>query len=230
MIIQAENITKTYFEGIEKKQLTVLNNLDFSLDEGKIVSITGLSGSGKSTLLHILGTLDRPDSGRVLYKGRDLSTFSQREISHFRNKNIGFVFQFHHLLPELTSLENVALPHLISSSSYKESLNEAALLLESLHLSDRKYHYPHQLSGGEQQRVAVARALINKPDVVLADEPTGNLDSKHSQELIDLLWSLNERFETALLLVTHNFEIAKKADEAFNLTDGILHKLLYSDV
>jgi len=229
VIIQAEKIIKIYFEGIEKKQLTVLDNLDFSLEEGKIVSIIGLSGSGKSTLLHILGTLDRPDSGKVLFKGRDLSTYSEHELSHFRNKNIGFVFQFHHLLPELTSLENVAMPHLIGNNSYKESLEAAESLLESLNLTDRKYHYPHQLSGGEQQRVAVARALINNPEVVLADEPTGNLDTKHSQELIELLWSLNKRFHTTLLLVTHNIEIAKKADEVYNLRDGTLHKLMFSE-
>ncbi len=229
MIIQAEKIRKTYFEGIEQKKLTVLTDLDFTLDEGTIVSITGLSGSGKSTLLHILGTLDHPDSGKVLFRGKDLGQYSERELSHFRNKNIGFVFQFHHLLPELTTVENVAMPYLINNASYKESIEVAESLLTSLNLHDRRFHYPHQLSGGEQQRAAVARALVNKPDLVLADEPTGNLDSKHSQELIELLWSINERFDTTLLIVTHNIELAQKADQAYNLINGKLQKLISSE-
>ena len=229
MIIQAKKITKTYYEGIENRKLIVLKNLDFTLSEGTIVSITGLSGSGKSTLLHILGTLDHPDSGQVFFKGKDLSTFTEREQAYFRNKSIGFVFQFHHLLPELTTLENVAMPYLIKSTSYKESLSVAEELLDSLRLQDRKYHYPFQLSGGEQQRVAVARALINNPDLILADEPTGNLDPKHSQELIELLWSLNKQFDTTLLLVTHDLTLAKKADEAYNLIDGTLQPFLCTE-
>jgi len=139
--------------------------------------------------------------------------------------NIGFVFQFHHLLPELTTVENVAMPKMICGKSYKESIMASEELLKSLDLIERRYHYPHQLSGGEQQRVAVARALINNPDIVLADEPTGNLDSIHSNELTDLLWSLNERFDTTVLLVTHNQELAKRADEVYNLEYGKLHKL-----
>ncbi len=225
MILQAQHITKGYYEGTEETRLIVLDDLDFSMKQGSIVSITGLSGSGKSTLLHILGTLDKPDSGNIIFKERDIRSFNESDLAHFRNMSIGFVFQFHHLLPEFTTIENVAMPKMISGKSYKDSIRASEELLKSLDLVERRYHYPHQLSGGEQQRVAVARALINNPDIILADEPTGNLDSIHSKELTDLLWSLNERFDTTLLLVTHNEELAKRADEVYNLIDGKLHKL-----
>lgn len=225
MILQAHNITKSYFEGTQDKRLTVLDNLDISIKKGSIVSITGLSGSGKSTLLHILGTLDEPDSGSIIFNDVDIRSYNETDLAHFRNMNIGFVFQFHHLLPELTTIENVAMPRMISGESYQESLHASEELLKSLDLIERKSHYPHQLSGGEQQRVAVARALINNPDIVLADEPTGNLDSIHSKELTDLLWSLNERFDTTVLLVTHNQELAEYADDVFNLENGTLHSL-----
>lgn len=225
MILQAKHITKSYYEGTKETRLTVLDDLDFSMKQGSIVSITGLSGSGKSTFLHILGTLDQPDSGNIIFKERDIRSFNESDLAHFRNINIGFVFQFHHLLPELTTIENVAMPKMISGRSYKESIRASEELLESLDLIERRYHYPHQLSGGEQQRVAVARALINNPDIVLADEPTGNLDSIHSKVLTDLIWSLNERFDTTVLLVTHNEGLAKRADEVYNLMDGKLHKL-----
>jgi len=225
MILEAQHITKSYFEGTEGTRLTVLDDLDFFMKVGSIVSITGLSGSGKSTLLHILGTLDQPDSGNIMFKEKNIRTFNENELAQFRNMSIGFVFQFHHLLPELTTVENVAMPKMICGKSYKDSILASEELLKSLDLIERRYHYPHQLSGGEQQRVAVARALINNPDIVLADEPTGNLDSIHSNELTDLLWSLNERFDTTVLLVTHNQELAKRADEVYNLKDGKLHKL-----
>jgi len=225
MTLQAQHITKGYYEGTEETRLIVLDDLDFSMKQGSIVSITGLSGSGKSTLLHILGTLDKPDSGNIIFKERDIRSFNESDLAHFRNMSIGFVFQFHHLLPEFTTIENVAMPKMISGKSYKDSIRASEELLKSLDLVERRYHYPHQLSGGEQQRVAVARALINNPDIILADEPTGNLDSIHSKELTDLLWSLNERFDTTLLLVTHNEELAKRADEVYNLIDGKLHKL-----
>lgn len=225
MIIQAQHITKSYFEGTERIRLTVLDDLDFSMKEGSIVSITGLSGSGKSTLLHILGTLDQPDSGNIIFKDKNIRSFNENDLAQFRNMSIGFVFQFHHLLPELTTVENVAMPKMICGKSYKDSILASEELLKSLDLIERRYHYPHQLSGGEQQRVAVARALINNPDIVLADEPTGNLDSIHSNELTDLLWSLNKRFDTTVLLVTHNQELAKRADEVYNLEGGKLQKL-----
>lgn len=222
MILKAEKIYKSYFEGIKEKKLIVLNDLDFEMERGKIVSITGMSGSGKSTLLHILGTLDRPDKGKIYFNGDDIGKLSDKELARFRNKNIGFVFQFHHLLPELTSVENVAMPMLIAGKSYIESLKYADLLLSKLDLTDRKEHYPNQLSGGEQQRVAVARALINNPELILADEPTGNLDKYHSEELLELLWELNEMFSTSLLLVTHNENLARKAEILYELSEGKL--------
>ncbi|MEA3475231.1 MAG: ABC transporter ATP-binding protein [Candidatus Cloacimonadota bacterium] len=222
MIIKAEKICKSYFEGIKEKELIVLDNLDFEMEKGKIVSITGISGSGKSTLLHILGTLDKPNKGKIYFNGNDIGKLSDRELARFRNRNIGFVFQFHHLLPELTSIENVAMPMLISGKSYIESLSAADLLLSKLDLSDRKDHYPNQLSGGEQQRIAVARALINNPELILADEPTGNLDKYHSEELIELLWELNKMFSISLLLVTHNEGLAERAEILYKLSDGRL--------
>ncbi|MCK4358765.1 MAG: ABC transporter ATP-binding protein [Candidatus Cloacimonetes bacterium] len=222
MVLKAEKIYKSYFEGIKEKKLIVLNDLDFEMERGKIVSITGMSGSGKSTLLHILGTLDKPDKGKIYFDGDDVGKLSDKELARFRNKNIGFVFQFHHLLPELTSAENVAMPMLISGKSYIESLNSAGLLLSKLDLTDRKDHYPNQLSGGEQQRIAVARALINNPELILADEPTGNLDKYHSEELLELLWGLNEMFSTSLLIVTHNESLARKAEILYELSEGKL--------
>lgn len=222
MIIKAEKIYKIYFEGIKEKELIVLDNLDFEMEKGKIVSITGISGSGKSTLLHILGTLDKPNKGKIYFNGNDIGKLSDRELARFRNRNIGFVFQFHHLLPELTSIENVAMPMLISGKSYIESLSAADSLLSKLDLSDRKDHYPNQLSGGEQQRIAVARALINNPELILADEPTGNLDKYHSEELIELLWELNKMFSISLLLVTHNEGLAERAEVLYKLADGKL--------
>ncbi|MBC8525626.1 MAG: ABC transporter ATP-binding protein [Candidatus Cloacimonetes bacterium] len=224
MIIKAEKITKTYFEGSNSKKLVVLNELDFEMDKGNIISITGLSGSGKSTLLHILGTLDKPDKGEIFFNEININKFSENKLSRFRNQNIGFVFQFHHLLPEITALENVAMPKLISGETYSTSLQAAENLLSELDLLERKDHYPNQLSGGEQQRIAVARALINNPELILADEPTGNLDKYHSEELLELLWDLNKKFSTSLLLVTHNEDLAKKADIVYQLIDG---KLLY---
>lgn len=222
MILKAEKICKIYFEGIKEKELIVLDNLDFEMEKGKIVSITGISGSGKSTLLHILGTLDKPNKGKIYFNGNDIGKLSDRELARFRNRNIGFVFQFHHLLPELTSIENVAMPMLISGKSYIESLSAADSLLSKLDLSDRKDHYPNQLSGGEQQRIAVARALINNPELILADEPTGNLDKYHSEGLIKLLWELNKMFSISLLLVTHNEGLAERAEILYQLSDGKL--------
>jgi lipoprotein-releasing system ATP-binding protein len=222
MILQAKKISKSYFEGTVDKNLVVLRDLDFEMEKGKIVSITGISGSGKSTLLHILGTLDKPDKGEIFFNGMNIREFSEKELSRFRNQNIGFVFQFHHLLPEFTAIENVAMPKLISGETYPASLQAAECLLSELDLLPRKNHYPNQLSGGEQQRVAVARALINNPDLILADEPTGNLDKSHSDELIELLWELNKKFSTSLLLVTHNKNLAYKAEVVYRLEMGKL--------
>lgn len=225
LILQAKKINKSYFEGDEKKKLVVLNDLDFEIESGQIVSITGASGSGKSTLLHILGTLDRPNSGEILFQNQNIYNLSEKKIAEFRNRNIGFIFQFHHLLPEFTALENVAMPRLINGESYNESIEKAENLLSEMNLLERKKHYPNQLSGGEQQRVAVARALINNPDLILADEPTGNLDKANSNALLDILWKLNKKFSTSLLLVTHNKNLAKKAEKVYRLIDGKLKKV-----
>ncbi|MBC8312636.1 MAG: ABC transporter ATP-binding protein [Candidatus Cloacimonetes bacterium] len=225
LILQAKKINKSYFEGDEKKKLVVLNDLDFEIESGQIVSITGASGSGKSTLLHILGTLDRPNSGEILFQNQNIYNLSEKKIAAFRNRNIGFIFQFHHLLPEFTALENVAMPRLINGESYNESIEKAENLLSEMNLLERKKHYPNQLSGGEQQRVAVARALINNPDLILADEPTGNLDKANSNALWDILWKLNKKFSTSLLLVTHNKNLAKKAEKVYRLIDGKLKKV-----
>lgn len=225
LILQAKKINKSYFEGDEKKKLVVLNDLDFEIESGQIVSITGASGSGKSTLLHILGTLDRPNSGEILFQNQNIYNLSEKKIAEFRNRNIGFIFQFHHLLPEFTALENVAMPRLINGESYNESIEKAENLLSEMNLLERKKHYPNQLSGGEQQRVAVARALINNPDLILADEPTGNLDKANSNALWDILWKLNKKFSTSLLLVTHNKNLAKKAEKVYRLIDGKLKKV-----
>lgn len=225
LILQAKKINKSYFEGDEKKKLVVLNDLDFEIESGQIVSITGASGSGKSTLLHILGTLDRPNSGEILFQNQNIYNLSDKKIAEFRNRNIGFIFQFHHLLPEFTALENVAMPRLINGESYNESIEKAENLLSEMNLLERKKHYPNQLSGGEQQRVAVARALINNPDLILADEPTGNLDKANSNALWDILWKLNKKFSTSLLLVTHNKNLAKKAEKVYRLIDGKLKKV-----
>lgn len=222
LILQAKKISKSYFEGTEDRRLVVLNDLDFGIEKGKIISITGTSGSGKSTLLHILGTLDKPDKGEIFFNGINIVEFSEKKLSKFRNQNIGFVFQFHHLLPEFTALENVAMPRLINGEAYFESMKTAENLLSEMNLLERKNHYPNQLSGGEQQRVAVARALINNPEIILADEPTGNLDKNHSEQLIQILWQLNERFETSLLIVTHNENLAKKAEIVYELENGNL--------
>ncbi len=195
------------------------------MEKGKIVSISGLSGSGKSTLLHILGSLDQPDSGTIYFKDKIVNQLTNEQRANFRNKNIGFVFQFHHLMPELTALENTIMPKLIAGESFSQAKKEAYEILSKLDMESRKDHFPNQLSGGEKQRVAVARALINNPDIILADEPTGNIDNRHSEALLKLLFELNESFSTSVLIVTHNLEIAKRADETFDLSEGKLERL-----
>lgn len=225
MLLQAKNITKTYFTGESTKELVVLDRLNFTMDTGNIVAISGLSGSGKSTLLHILGSLDRPDSGTIHFKDKLLNELSQEERANFRNKNIGFVFQFHHLMPELSALENTIMPKLIAGDSFAQAKKEAYEILSKLDIEGRKDHFPNQLSGGEKQRVAVARALINQPDIILADEPTGNIDNRHSEALLKLLFDLNKNFSTSVLIVTHNLEIARRADKTYDLQDGKLKKL-----
>lgn len=213
-MIRAENIHKSY------GNLHVLKGIDLEIAQGEIVSIVGASGAGKSTLLHILGTLDRTDKGSVFIDKKRIDTMPERELSDFRNKNIGFVFQFHHLLPEFTAIENVCIPAYIGKISRTEAERKAIELLSYLNLQDRMEHKPSELSGGEQQRIAVARALINKPKVILADEPSGNLDSKSAKELHNLFFDLREKFNQTFIIVTHNLELADMADRKLTIIDG----------
>jgi len=202
--------------------LRVLDGLDLDLAPNEIVSIVGASGSGKSTLLHILGCLDRPSRGRVAVEGQDTSRLSDRQLAELRARSVGFVFQFHHLLPEFTALENAAIPMMVAGKPLDRALEEAARLLEMVELSQRSGHKPAELSGGEQQRAAIARALANAPLVLLADEPTGNLDSRMGRSVIDLLWRLSHQEGHSMVIVTHNREVAARADRMLELKDGKL--------
>lgn len=213
-MIQVKNINKSY------GSLQVLRDINLSVKKGEVVSIVGASGAGKTTLLQIIGTLDRADSGELFINGQDVSKLKDRKLSQFRNENIGFVFQFHNLLPEFTALENVCMPALIRGRSMDEAKKEAMQLLEFLNLGERAQHKPSELSGGEQQRVAVARALINKPAVILADEPSGNLDSQHAKELHNLFFQLREQYDQTFIIVTHNEELAAMADRKITMKDG----------
>ena len=211
-------------KGIYKRydHLTVLKGVDIDINKGEIVSIVGSSGAGKSTLLHILGTLDKADKGQIILNGQHLETLNGRKLSAFRNKHIGFVFQFHHLLPEFTALENVCIPGWIAGDKKKEVVIKATALLKTLGLENRLENKPQQLSGGEQQRVAVARALINNPSIVMADEPTGNLDSANAKELHQLFIDLRNQFNQTFLIVTHNEELAKMSDRILMMKDGLM--------
>jgi lipoprotein-releasing system ATP-binding protein len=216
------NISMLKAQGIRKSygQLEVLKNIELEVNKGEIVAIVGASGAGKSTLLHILGTLDSPDSGKVLINGTDVFAQSSRNLAAFRNQAIGFVFQFHNLLPEFTALENVMIPGLIGSRDEKEVQKKAEGLLEMLGLRERKDHKPSELSGGEQQRTAVARALINSPALILADEPSGNLDSKNAVELHNLFFKLRQDLQQTFIIVTHNSELSTMADRRTEIRDG----------
>lgn len=228
MFLKGKIVIITYFRtmltasGIYKNYgtLSVLKGVDIHIRKGEIVSIVGSSGAGKSTLLHILGTLDTADKGQILLNGQHLETLRGSRLSAFRNKHIGFVFQFHHLLPEFTALENVCIPGWIAGSKKKDVLEKATALLKTLGLADRLENKPQQLSGGEQQRVAVARALINSPAIIMADEPTGNLDSANARELHQLFIDLRDRFDQTFLIVTHNEELAKMSDRVLMMKDG----------
>lgn len=213
-MLSARNIEKHY------GKLHVLKSVDIDIKKGEIVSIVGSSGAGKSTFLHILGTLDKPDKGTVTLQDERLDKLSGRSLSKFRNKHIGFIFQFHHLLPEFTALENVCIPGWIAGNKKKETALRATELLNTLGLKDRLDNKPNQLSGGEQQRVAVARALINNPAIIMADEPTGNLDSANAKELHKLFIELRDKYQQTFLIVTHNEELAAMSDRTLHMKDG----------
>lgn len=218
-VIECRDLVKTYHDG--SRELRILRGVNLAVPPGEIVAISGPSGVGKSTLLHLMGTLDRPTSGDVLFRDESLSTLGRRAINRIRNEDIGFVFQFYHLLPDFTALENVMMPALCRGGNWGTSTTRALELLERVGLKDRMSHKPGKLSGGEQQRVAIARALFNNPSVVLADEPTGNLDEHTGQEIIELLWGLNERYHITLVVVTHDAALAEHAHRWIHLHEGL---------
>lgn len=215
-MLKAQSIHKSY------GQLQILKGVDLEVKQGEIVTIVGASGAGKSSLLNILGTLDKPDSGKIFLNNTEVSQLSNKHISDFRNRKIGFVFQFHHLLVEFNAIENVCIPALIAGDSRANAEKKAMKLLERLGLGDRLDHKPNQLSGGEQQRVAVARALINKPALIFADEPSGNLDSKNANELHELFIELRNEFDQTFVIVTHNEHLAELADRKILMKDGLI--------
>ncbi|MBO9617658.1 MAG: ABC transporter ATP-binding protein [Niabella sp.] len=215
-MISGKQIHKSY------GAIPVLKGVDIDINKGEVVSIVGPSGSGKSTLLHILGTLDKPDSGTVVMNEIPISSLTGKQLATFRNKNIGFVFQFHHLLPEFSAIENVCIPGWLAGRKKKEVQEKAKELLAVLGVDHRLENKPGELSGGEQQRVAVARALINQPQIVFADEPTGNLDTANARELHDLFFSLRKRFQQTFLIVTHNEELATLSDRTLHMKDGVI--------
>ena len=215
-MIITENIHKSF------RNLKVLKGIDLQINEGEIVSIVGASGAGKSTLLQIIGTLDQADKGILMINNTEVNKLGEKKLAEFRNKKIGFVFQFHHLLPEFTALENICIPAFIAKKSKKEAEQQAKKLLDFLNLLDRAEHKPSELSGGEQQRIAVARALINNPAIVLADEPSGNLDSNAAVELHKLFFQLRKEFKQTFVIVTHNKDLANMSDRILTIKDGII--------
>lgn len=217
-LVQASDIHKSY------GPLKVLKGIHLSVNHGEVVAIVGASGAGKSTLLHILGTLDRPDTGKVMLDDQDVFAYSSQNLAAFRNRSIGFVFQFHNLLPEFSALENVMMPGWIAGTAQAEVRSRAQDLLALLGLTERAEHKPSELSGGEQQRTAVARALINRPKLILADEPSGNLDSRHAQELHQLFFDLRQQLNQTFIIVTHNSEFARMADRIIELKDGMVKR------
>ena len=218
-MIEIKNINKSY------GSLQVLRDVCVDIHQGEVVSIVGPSGAGKTTLLQMIGTLDRPDSGSIIYDGVDVLKLKGRDLAHFRNRNIGFVFQFHQLLPEFTSLENVAIPALLGGTKQSEAYKRAAQLLDYMGLSERASHKPAQLSGGESQRVAVARALINNPHVILADEPSGSLDTQNKRDLHELFFRLRSEMKQTFVIVTHDESLAQQADRVLHMRDGEIESL-----
>ncbi len=223
-ILEARDITKTY-NGRDGNPLIVLDNTSIAIEKGSIVTIVGASGCGKSTLLHILGGLDRPDSGTILWQEESIYDMKKEVLAKFRNKNLGFVFQFHHLLPEFSAIENIMMPALIGNETEQEAREKALMLLKDFGIADRAEHRPAQLSGGEQQRVAMARALINNPELILADEPTGNLDERNTEILLDLLYEIRRKKDVSILLITHEKNIAERSDLVYELSHGKLAEL-----
>ena len=215
-MIQLKNITKSF------GSLQVLRGIDLSVEEGQVVSIVGPSGAGKTTLLQIMGTLDKADSGQVIINGQDISALNQKKLSRFRNKHLGFVFQFHQLLPEFTALENIMIPAFIGGADKKEAEERARELLQFMGLADRATHKPNELSGGEKQRVAVARALVNHPDIIMADEPSGSLDSQNKEELHKLFFDLRDKYGQTFIIVTHDESLATLTDRTIHMKDGII--------
>ena len=215
-MIKASNIYKSF------GNVDVLKGVDLTINQGEIACIVGASGAGKSTLLQIIGTLDKADKGSIIIDNQDIASLNQRKLAAFRNKKIGFVFQFHHLLPEFTALENICIPAYIAGVSKKETNEKAMQLLDYLNLTNRKDHKPSMLSGGEQQRIAVARALINNPAIILADEPSGNLDSQSAKDLHSLFFDLRDKTGQTFIIVTHNPQLAEMADRTFTMKDGLI--------
>jgi lipoprotein-releasing system ATP-binding protein len=213
-MISASGITKSF------GNLQVLKHIDLTIQQAEIVTIVGASGAGKTTLLQILGTLSKPDSGQVLINNTNVFSLREKQLARFRNRNIGFVFQFHHLLPEFSALENVCIPGFIAGRGKQETISQAREILDFLRLGDRLDHKPSELSGGEQQRVAVARAMINRPGLILADEPSGNLDSENKKELHQLFFTLREKFKQTIIIVTHDLELAGMSDRTLTMHDG----------
>ncbi len=224
-ILLVKNVTKAFQIGKDRSaKLIVLRGVSLEVAQGEMIAIVGASGAGKSTLLHILGTLDRPTSGEVQFEGKDLFSLGDDQLARLRNDRVGFVFQFHHLLPEFTALENVAMPSLIQGKPLAGVRERALTLLKEVGLEDRAEQKPPKMSGGEAQRVAVARALMNEPGIVLADEPTGNLDSANAEILHNLIWEYNKRTGQTFIIVTHNESLAKRADRVLRIADGILQQ------
>jgi len=213
-MIKVKNITKSF------ETLQVLKGINLDVKKSEIVSIVGPSGAGKTTLLQIIGTISAPDTGELIIDNTNIRTLNQKQLSKFRNNNIGFVFQFHHLLPEFSAIENICMPAFIKGTNKKESVEKAKELLDFLNISQRAEHKPAEMSGGEQQRVAVARALINKPSIILADEPSGNLDTKNKKDLHKLFFTLREKYNQTFVIITHNKELAEMSDRIINLEDG----------
>lgn len=224
-ILEGKNITKRFPGEAGNEPLTVLEDTSITIDKGSIVTVTGASGCGKSTLLHILGGLDKPDSGEVFWEKQSIYEMKKEALANFRNTELGFVFQFHHLLPEFTAAENIMMPALIQGVSEKKARQRAINLLTEFGIPARAEHRPSQLSGGEQQRVAMARALMNNPELLLADEPTGNLDEKNTEILLNLLFNLRDKEDVSILLITHEKDIAERSDVIYELSQGKLNAL-----